>query len=124
LGRLSWWAKVIPGLELGLVECAKGSLASDEYDWVLSLADSYERVAPLTSEVAILVAVAKVASSEDGGVKVWTAMVDSQLGVERRYAGANGEKAQGTTVKVVTVLKTVGRHEYTRVRRERGKSMA
>ena len=74
----------MPGFELGLVECASGSRASEEKDWALSFADSCERVEPLASVVDILVAVASVASSEDGGVKVWTAMV--VVSVMRREA--------------------------------------
>jgi hypothetical protein len=64
----------MPGFEWGLVECAKGSLASDEKDCALFLAASCERSSPLTSDVDIL-ALASVASNEDGWVKVWTAMV-------------------------------------------------
>ena len=69
-GNLSWWAKVMPGLDSGLVWCANGSLASDEKDCALSLADSCERTGPLVSEGDILVAVAKVSPSEAGCVKV------------------------------------------------------
>jgi hypothetical protein len=75
LGNLSSWANVIPDLEFGLVECANGSLASEGNDWALSLADSCERCGASASLVDILVTVAKVASSEDGCVNVWTAMV-------------------------------------------------
>lgn len=38
------------------------------------------------------------------------AMVVCQSSVERRDAGADIEQPQGTTVEVVTVLETVGRH--------------
>ena len=65
---------MIPGFECGLVECANGSLASDGKDWVLFFAESCDRFEPLTCEVDILVTVARVAASEDGWVKVWTAM--------------------------------------------------
>lgn len=37
-------------------------------------------------------------------------MVVCQSSVERRDAGADIEQPQGTTVEVVTVLETVGRH--------------
>lgn len=60
----------MPGLEFGFVECANGSLASEEYDCVLALAESWDRTEPFGSACGILVAVAKVASKEDGCVKV------------------------------------------------------
>ena len=64
----------MPGLDFGLVECAKGAFASAEKDWVLSLADASDRIEPLTPEVDMLTAVASDSSNEEGLVKVRTVM--------------------------------------------------
>lgn len=56
----------MPCLDLGLVECANGARASAEKDCVLSLADASERSVPMTSAVAMLVAVANVSSKDEG----------------------------------------------------------
>lgn len=44
-----------------------------------------------------------------------------QLRVERRDGGGNVEMPQGTAIEIVTVLKTVGRHGYSKfAKRHRG----
>ena len=92
LGSLSWWAKVMPGLEFGFVWWPRGSLASEGKDAWLSFAEASERTEPFTSEVDMVrVAVARVLFSEAGWVKVRAAMVQKgQLSVQRRDASADG----------------------------------
>jgi len=75
-GRLSWWAKVMPGLELGLVWLANGACASEEYDWVLFFADSAERTA-MFSEPDMVEAFINVSSRDAGWVNVRTAMANN-----------------------------------------------
>lgn len=65
----------MPGLEFGFVLEARGSLASEGNDWVLSLAEASERGGPLASVPDILmVVVARDSFNELGRVKVRTAI--------------------------------------------------
>jgi hypothetical protein len=63
----------MPGFELGLVLKARGFLASEGNDWVLSLAEASERGSLVVSVPDILmVAVARDSFNELGRVKVRT----------------------------------------------------
>lgn len=107
----------MPGFEFGFVEVAKGAFASAEKAFCDSFAASMDRPEPL---VVDMVAIARDWLSDDGCVKVRAAMVVRQSSVEGTDGGADVKEPQGTTVEVVTVLKTVGRHEdssYSRGRR-------
>lgn len=83
LGRLSWWAKVMPGFDVGFVCDASGALSSAGKDSSTFLGPSVEAGSPL--EVAILkLATARVSFSELGTVNVRTAMVKSGGQLARR----------------------------------------